>query len=160
MALLPTFETRTQGLNAHYFQQQNIGEQENPGIELYATATIDEQWRLHFNYTWLDRNNITNPDIKPLDTIKHKVFGSVEYEPFQYLRLLASAEYNSDRFSDTLGVRVADEFVVANLKATFPVHDNFSAEFGVNNVTDENFAYQEGFPEQGRNYFANLNLRY
>ncbi len=149
-----------QGLNPRCFQQQNIGEQENLGIELYTTVDINDAWRLHANYTWLDRNNITNPDIKPLDTVKHKMFASLEYQPFQYLRLLASAEYNSDRFSDTLGVRIADEFVMANLKATFPVNENFSAEFGVNNVTEENYAYQEGFPEQGRNYFANLNLRY
>lgn len=151
---------KSQGLNARCFQQQNIGEQENLGIELFATANLNEQWRLHANYTWLDRNNITNPDIMPLDTIKHKVFASVEYQPLQYLRLLASAEYNSPRFSDTIGARVAGEFVVTNLKATFPLRNDFNAEFGVNNVTDENYAYQEGFPEQGRNYFANLNLRY
>ncbi|MBE0437793.1 MAG: hypothetical protein IBX56_18565 [Methylomicrobium sp.] len=41
------------------------------------------------------------------------MFASVEYQPIQFLRLLASAEYNSDRFSDALGVRIADEFVIA-----------------------------------------------
>jgi iron complex outermembrane receptor protein len=146
------------------FQLQNIGEQENLGIELYATAEINEQWRMHFNYTWLDRNNITNPEIKPLDTIRHKVFAYVEYQPFRYLRLLASAEYNSERFSNTPGTRIASEivpdFVIGNLKATLPVHENLSAEFGVNNVADQNYAYMAGFPEPGRNYFANLTMRY
>lgn len=146
------------------FQLQNIGEQENLGIELYATAEINERWRLHFNYTWLDRNNITFPDIKPLDTIKHKVFAYIEYQPFRYLRLLASAEYNAKRFSNTPGTQTAyetvPEFVIANLKASFPLQQNFSAEFGVNNVADQDYAYATGFPEPGRNYFANLNLRY
>ncbi|WP_036242925.1 TonB-dependent receptor plug domain-containing protein [Methylobacter luteus] len=146
------------------FQLQNIGEQENLGIELYATAEINEQWRMHFNYTWLDRNNITNPEIKPLDTIRHKVFAYVEYQPFRYLRLLASAEYNSERFSNTPGTRIASEivpdFVIGTLKATLPVHENLSAEFGVNNVADQNYAYMAGFPEPGRNYFANLTMRY
>jgi iron complex outermembrane receptor protein len=50
--------------------------------------------------------------------------------------------------------------VVGNLKATFIATEQLSAEFGVNNVADQNYAYEEGFPEPGRNYFANLNLSY
>jgi iron complex outermembrane receptor protein len=141
-------------------QLQNIGRQENLGIELFATAQINEQWRAHANYTWLDRNNISSPGIYPLDTPKHKVFTYLEYQPLQYLRLLASAEYNDKRYSNTTGTRVARDFVVGNLKATFIAHKQLNAEFGVNNVADINFAYEEGFPEPGRNYFANLNLSY
>lgn len=142
------------------FQLQNIGQQENLGTEIFATAQINEQWRAHFNYTWLDRHNITNPQFKPLDTPKHKVFTYLEYQPIQYLRLLASAEYNDKRYSNTTGTRVANDFVIGNLKATFLVHKNLNAEFGVNNVADQNYAYEEGFFEPGRNYFANINLSY
>lgn len=142
------------------FQLQNIGQQENLGTEIFATAQINDQWRAHFNYTWLDRNNITNPQFKPLDTPKHKVFTYLEYRPIQYLRLLAGAEYNDKRYSNTTGTRVANDFVVGNLKATFIVHKNLNAEFGVNNVADQNYAYEEGFFEPGRNYFANINLSY
>ncbi|MDD1620826.1 MAG: TonB-dependent receptor, partial [Methylococcaceae bacterium] len=141
-------------------QMQNIGQQENLGIELFATAQINDQWRAHANYTWLDRNNISSPGIYPLDTPKHKVFTYLEYQPIQYLRLLASAEYNDKRYSNTTGTRVAKDFVIGNLKATFIAHKQLNAEFGVNNVADQNFAYEEGFPEPGRNYFANLNLSY
>lgn len=142
------------------FQLQNIGRQENLGTEVFATAQIDEQWRAHFNYTWLDRHNITNPQFKPLDTPKHKVFAYLEYQPIQYLRLLASAEYNAKRYSNTTGTRVAKDFVVGNLKATFIANKNLNAEFGVNNVADQLYAYEEGFFEPGRNYFANINLSY
>lgn len=141
-------------------QLQNIGQQENLGIELFATAQINDQWRAHANYTWLDRNNITNPDIFPTDTPRHKIFTYLEYQPVQYLRLLASAEYNGKRYSNTTGTRIAEDFVVGNLKATLIATEQLSAEFGVNNVADQNYAYEEGFPEPGRNYFANLNLSY
>lgn len=141
-------------------QLQNIGQQENLGVELFATAQINDQWRAHANYTWLDRNNITNPDIFPTDTPRHKIFTYLEYQPLQYLRLLASAEYNGKRYSNTTGTRIAEDFVVGNLKATFIATKQLSAEFGVNNVADQNYAYEEGFPEPGRNYFANLNLSY
>lgn len=142
------------------FQLQNIGDQENLGVELFTTAEINEQWRAHFNYTWLDRNNITNPQFLPLDTPKHKVFSYLEYQPSHYLRLLASAEYNDKRYSNTTGTRVAQDFVTGNLKATFLVHKNLNAEFGVNNLADQNYAYEEGFFEPGRNYFANINISY
>jgi len=142
------------------FQLQNIGKQENLGIEAFLTAQINDQWRAHFNYTWLDRHNIGNPQFLPLDTPKHKVFTYLEYQPIQYLRLLASAEYNAKRYSNTTGTRVAKDFVIGNLKATFIVHKNLNAEFGVNNVADQLYAYEEGFPEPGRNYFANINLSY
>lgn len=141
-------------------QMQNIGQQENLGIELFATAQINKQWRLHANYTWLDRNNISNPTIYPLDTPKHKVFAYVEYQPLQYLRLLASAEYNDKRYSNTTGTRIAQDFVVGNLKATVIANEQLNAKIGVNNIADQNYAYEEGFPEPGRNYFANLNLSY
>ncbi|MDD1621101.1 MAG: TonB-dependent receptor [Methylococcaceae bacterium] len=141
-------------------QLQNIGSQENLGIELFATAQITDQWRAHANYTWLDRNNISRPDIYPLDTPKHKIFTYLEYQPLQYLRLLASAEYNDKRYSNSTGTRVAKDFLIGNLKATFIATKQINAEFGVNNVADQNFAYEEGFPEPGRNYFANLNLSY
>ncbi|QPK64675.1 TonB-dependent receptor [Methylomonas sp. LL1] len=141
-------------------QLQNIGQQENLGLELFATAQINDQWRAHANYTWLDRNNISNPGIYPLDTPKHKIFTYLEYQPVQYLRLLASTEYNDKRYSNTTGTRVAKNFLIGNLKATFIANKQLNAEFGVNNVADQNFAYEEGFPEPGRNYFANLNLSY
>ncbi|MEF3075628.1 TonB-dependent receptor [Methylobacter sp. Wu1] len=141
-------------------QLQNIGQQENLGVELFATAQINDQWRAHANYTWLDRNNISNPGIYPTDTPRHKIFTYLEYQPLQYLRLLASAEYNGKRYSNTTGTRIAEDFVVGNLKATFIATEQLSAEFGVNNVADQNYAYEEGFPEPGRNYFANLNLSY
>lgn len=141
-------------------QLQNIGQQENLGVELFATAQINDQWRAHANYTWLDRNNISNPGIYPTDTPRHKIFTYLEYQPMQYLRLLASAEYNGKRYSNTTGTRIAEDFVVGNLKATFIATEQLSAEFGVNNVADQNYAYEEGFPEPGRNYFANLNLSY
>ncbi|MDD2760572.1 MAG: TonB-dependent receptor [Methylomonas sp.] len=141
-------------------QLQNIGEQENLGIELFASAQLGDQWRAHVNYTWLDRNNLSSPGIYPLDTPKHKVFTYLEYQPIQYLRLLASAEYNDKRYSNTTGTRVAKDFLIGNLKATFIATKQINAEFGVNNVADVNYAYEEGFPEPGRNYFANLNLSY
>ncbi len=149
-----------QGRNANCFQQQNIGQQENLGIELTSTLQFNDQWRFHANYTWLDRNNISNPQIMPMDTPKHKILTYLEYQPLAYLRLLASAEYNDRRYSNSTGTRVAQDFVTGNLKATFIANKQINAEFGVNNVADQNYAYEEGFYEQGRNYFANLNLRY
>jgi len=33
-------------------------------------------------------------------------------------------------------------------------------EAGVNNLLDRNYAYSEGYYEEGRNFFANMNYRF
>lgn len=142
------------------FQLQNIGKAEHLGYEAFATYTLDDTLKLHANYTFLDRNNRTNPNIRPLDTPKHKVFAYLEYTPWQYTRFIASTEYNSSRFSSSDGRRQADAFLIGNLKAVWLVRKDLDAEFGVNNVSDENYAYEEGFPEPGRTYFMNANFRF
>lgn len=142
------------------FQLQNIGKAEHLGYEAFATYTLDDTLKLHANYTFLDRNNRTNPNIRPLDTPKHKVFAYLEYTPWQYTRFIASTEYNSSRFSSSDGRRQADAFLIGNLKAVWLVRKDLDAEFGVNNVSDENYVYEEGFPEPGRTYFMNANFRF
>ncbi|WP_348757237.1 TonB-dependent receptor plug domain-containing protein [Candidatus Methylocalor cossyra] len=142
------------------FQLQNIGKAEYLGSELYATYTLDDQWKFHTNYTYLERHNRTHPNLRPLDTPRHKVFAYLEYGPWPYARFIASAEYNSSRFSSSDGRRRADAFLIGNLKAVWQMRQDLEAELGVNNVSDENYAYEEGFPEPGRNFFANANFRF
>jgi iron complex outermembrane receptor protein len=137
-------------------QLQNVGGQVNRGVEALLGATFNDQWRVHANYTYLNRENQSVPEILPIDVPKHKLFGYVEYSPFSVLDLIATGEYNSSRFSSTFGDRVADNFTVFNLKASWRPLEHVEADLGVNNLADNEYAYEEGFPEPGRTYFLNL----
>lgn len=141
-------------------QLQNIGKQENRGIELYTDLWLTEQLRWHADWTFLDRKNKSAPDVRLLDTPRHKLFSYIEYQVLPWLSLLGSIEYQSGRFSDTLGERQTNSFVVGNLHAGIKLPAGFETRLGVHNVGDTNFAYQEGFPEPGRTYYANLRFNF
>jgi iron complex outermembrane receptor protein len=141
-------------------QLQNIGRQVNSGVELSATATLGSQIELHTSYTYLDRDNKTSPAVLPLDTPMHKVFAYLQYEPSENVQLVLSSQYESERFSATNGSRMTDSFTTADFKAVWQPLDNLQAELGARNLTDELYAFEEGYPEAGRTWFVNLNVTF
>lgn len=140
-------------------QVQNVGKAEYYGAELSAGYAIASQLRIDANYTYLKRNNLSSPKIFLTDVPQNKVFGSVQYSPLSKLYILASEEYNSKRFSTSYGT-VSGAFYLSNVKAHLTLVKGFSIEGGVNNLFDRNYTLVEGFPEEGRNYFANVIFSY
>lgn len=141
-------------------QAQNIEEQDNKGIELFLDVSLTSQLDLHLDYTWLDRENKTRPEVLPTDTPEHKAFAYLVYNPLPLLDLIVSVVYEGSRVSESTGERPVDSFTVANLKASWELRNGWIAELGANNVLDEDYAYDEGYPEPGRNYFVNLQYRF
>ena len=76
------------------------------------------------------------------------------------MSLLGSVEYNGDRYSSSDAVRVANSYTLVNAKAIYEMSHGFSIEGGVNNLTDENYALEEGFPLEGRSFFVNVSYKY
>jgi iron complex outermembrane recepter protein len=141
-------------------QLQNLGETTMQGFEGQLTVSIAEVWEYHFNYSYLDRDNNASPNIKPLDTPQHSAFTYLSYRPADNWHLTASARYNSERYSSTEGDRVAKGFVVSQVKAAWQLSPHWQAEFGVANLADRLYAYEEGFYESGRSYFVNVRWKY
>lgn len=141
-------------------QLQNIGEQENKGVEANISLAMGEHWEYHFNYTYLDRDNKSAPDIHPLDTPRNSLFNYLNYKPNTDWSFLASAEYSDKRYSATDASRIADDFIIGNLKASWTPNTHLTVEASVNNITDELYAYDEGFYEAGRNYLLTTRYKY
>ena len=141
--------------NTALSQVQNVGKAEYYGAEAGIGYQLISQIRIDANYTHIIRNNLSSPQIYLTDVPKNKVFASVEYRPFAKLYILASEEYNSKRYSTSYGT-VAGDFYLTNAKVQLGLTKGFSIEGGVNNLFDRNYQLVEGFPEAGRNYFANL----
>jgi iron complex outermembrane recepter protein len=76
------------------------------------------------------------------------------------LDIIASIVYEGSRVSESTGARPVDSFTVANLKGSWEFRSGWIAELGANNVLDEDYAYDEGYPEPGRNFFVNLHYRF
>lgn len=140
-------------------QLQNAGTSNIRGAELGLEYPVLNALNIGANYTLLRRRNITRPDVYLTDVPEHKLFGFVQYRLSDRLSVQANAEHNSERYSTSYGT-IAGAFTVFNARAAAKIWRGVSADIGVNNIADRNYALAEGYPEAGRNYFLNLIVTY
>jgi iron complex outermembrane receptor protein len=133
-------------------QQQNTGNSEFLGADISVKYIILKNLNFNANYTYIQRNNISNPEIKFTDVPNHKIFAYLDYFPVKNLEFVFSTEYNSQRFSTSYG-NVSSEFMVYNTQISYSFSKYFKAETGINNIFDKNYTISEGYPEEGRNYY-------
>ncbi len=136
-------------------QLLNSGEAVFKGVELSIDTRISKLVNAGANYTYIEQNNETNPELKFTNVPNHKVFAFLQINPFRQSYININAEYNSDRYSTSYGVK-AGEYLLFNVKSYVHVWKYFSIEGGLNNIFDKNYSLSEGYPEEGRNYFVNV----
>ncbi|MGB8491966.1 MAG: TonB-dependent receptor [Bacteroidales bacterium] len=137
-------------------QMRNTGEAVFKGIDLsfiYNPVTV---LNLYAAYSYIQRKNISNPDILFTDVPDHKLFASVEYTIIKKLMVNLSGEFDSGRNNASDGTRVLAGYFVLNTQASWNFANGFTAEIGINNVFDKNHTIQEGYPEEGRNFYTAL----
>lgn len=141
------------------FQLQNAGKARFYGAEAGFDYQLIPALKIGSNYTYLKRKNITNPAILFTNVPENKFFAYAEFSFLKCAELLASVEHNSRRYSTSYGT-TAGAYTLVNAKASIKLYTFISAEAGVNNIFDVNYALVEGFPEAGRTFFINLEFRY
>jgi iron complex outermembrane receptor protein len=141
------------------FQLQNAGKARFYGAEVGFDYQLIPALTLGSNYTHLKRENITNPAILFTNVPENKFFAYADVRFLKRAELLASVEHNSSRYSTSYGTTAA-AYTLVNTKASVQLYTLISAEAGVTNVFDANYALVEGFPEAGRTFFVNLVFRY
>ncbi len=134
-------------------QLQNVGHVQRYGYELEANAALTESLEAGMNYTFMYNKNRTS-DLVITDLPKHKFFAYGTYSPIKQLKLFASLEYDTRRYSSSDGVDEAGEFVVINTKASYEAIKDLVLEAGINNLLDRDYELTEGYPEAGRTYFV------
>ncbi|MBB1074943.1 TonB-dependent receptor [Rhodoferax sp. 4810] len=139
-------------------QMQNVGKVRASGIELGLSSRVASWFELGGNYTLTRLSNISDPTTKLTDIPRHKLTAHALFHPNDVVDLIAFAEYNSSRWvSNTQEI---SGFTTLNLKAAYRATKSVTAEIGVNNVTDKNYALANGFPSPGRMVFANASYQF
>lgn len=142
--------------NSSVYQFQNAGKATFYGFDFNSQYAIYKFLSLGLQYNYIQRKNLTNPDLLFIDVPDHKVNLFLSYEnPGKYLVFLNSV-YNSQRLSTSTGDYVADPFFILNLKASVNFLKYFSLEGGVHNIFDTNYSYSEGYPSEGRSFLFTL----
>ncbi len=141
-------------------QMQNIGEVRINGIDTGVHASF-ERWQLGLTYSYLDRENLSDPTVELIDTPKHKVVGDLTWKISDPWSVTASAEASSSRYSSSDGLQQTSGFGIANLKSGYRLFDQtLLIEAGVRNLLDRLYEYSEGFPEPGRTWFVQINQQF
>lgn len=141
------------------FQLQNVGKSQNLGTELGFTYKPYHAIEFGTNYTYLDRKNISQPNVKLIDTPRHSLFSWADIRPVEWLSIIPSAEYNSSRWSLTTGQGVG-AYALLNLKFAIRLPGQTTLSFGANNLLDRNYSITEGYYLAGRTLFANLQIKF
>ena len=139
------------------YQFQNTGQAEFYGGDASLNVPVSAAFQAGVQYSYIHRQNLSNPDLKFIDVPDHKVLLYAQARVLRKVGLIGSAEYDSDRYSTSYGTQ-AGGFLVVNAKGSVRLQRYVSLEGGVNNLFDRNYALAEGFPEPGRNFFVNLVL--
>ena len=135
-------------------QMQNTGESVFKGIDLSFVYKPVSVLNIYAAYSYIQRKNISNPDILFTDVPNNKLFASAEYGIAKKMFLTLSGEYDSERNNASDGTRVSPGFFVMNVQASYHFKQFITAEAGMNNIFDRNYTIQEGYPEAGRNFYA------
>lgn len=141
------------------WQMQNTGEAQFYGFDFAFNFQLSQHILLTTNYTYIERENITNPDLKFTDVPMHQIFGYIDCNPVENLNFVLSTNYNSERFSTTYGTK-ALAFTVFNLQASYIFARKIKLETGINNIFDKNYELVEGYPEAGRNFYATIAFQF
>ncbi len=137
-------------------QMQNTGESEFYGTDLKLDYAPIDFLKLYAAYSYIHRENLSNPELLFTDVPDHKIFASAEYTFFKKLMLNIYGEYNSERINSTNGLRISPDYYLLNAKSSYIFTKYLKAEIGIGNIFDENYTIQEGYPEMGRNIWVSL----
>lgn len=140
-------------------QNQNVGEVETRGFEIGADYAPAAFATFGGAYTYIDRENLTNPLVQPTDVPRHNLQLHAELRPTGCISLVPSLNYASERVFNTNGATIPC-YTVTNFKVVARLPHDVTLEAGVRNVFDKNYAISEGYPEPGRSWFVNASVSF
>ena len=137
--------------NTSLYQMQNTGRAVFYGLETDISYMPIASLRMGLQYTYLERKNLSHPDILFIDVPHHRIFGYFKFsKPGFYI--LFDSGFNSERPSTSDGLYVAKGFFLSNIRASINLMKAFAVEAGIENIFDTDYCYYEGYPEEGRNF--------
>jgi iron complex outermembrane receptor protein len=147
-------------------QSRNLAHGDYYGGEISLEAKLGSTLSLGANYTYTHRklNDPSNAAFRPLDVPTHKAFLYADWAPVERLHVIPSLDIASDRWTVTDIAPIVyyrtGNYVNAGLRIDYRLIKNVDVGVGARNLFDANYRLVDGYPEQGRSFFASLRARY
>jgi iron complex outermembrane recepter protein len=136
-------------------QMRNVGNARCAGFELGFDATPMRALAMGVSYAYVDRRNLDAPSIKQIGTPRNAFTSYLDVSPIRRCDLRGSVTAYGQRYATSTGLTLAS-FATLELQGAVELDRGTTLEAGVANLLDAEYQLDEGFPEPGRTYFANL----
>jgi iron complex outermembrane recepter protein len=149
-------------LQANLTQLRNIGRASHQGFELDARTQIVARVDLGANYTYLKRENLSDPLTPLVNAPRHKGRVSMTGTMAPFLRLVAGVEFEAGRRTQNEGGTYLDapSFATASLKGVATIGRRLDVELAVINTFDKYYWVADGYPEAGRTVLTTVRCRF
>ncbi len=141
-------------------QEQNSGTEKYKGLETTIEYRIDAL-STGINYTYLDIEKDGDEVVEGVP--EHQAYLFAYYSPISQVILGGNLSYKRGLVEETAknGVyQKIDPIVVTNLSARYVYSRSLDFTIGIENLTDEDYAYDLGYPEPGREYYASFTYNF
>lgn len=144
-------------------ENENAGLERRYGYEIELSRDLLANLKAGVNYSHLVREVLEGNTV-PTDTPNEKLFAFAEWHPVPKLTIVPSVDIEGKRWlqsavNNTIYYRGAS-FTLFNAKAAYEFFPGATLELGSTNISDRNYVVEDGYHAPGRQYFANLRVKY
>jgi len=144
-------------------QSQNFDKETHKGLELSLNSYWSDSVEGVFSYTYIDAkiDKSRNSNAKyTTDTPEHSFYAGIKYSPISSVDIIPSIRYESERYTAVDGSGESTSYTVADLKVAYRPIKNLEISAGIKNIFDDYYYYNDWYPQEGRNYYANVRYKF
>ncbi|MDP3174891.1 MAG: TonB-dependent receptor [Phenylobacterium sp.] len=140
----------------------NVQKTQAQGVELEGSAKIGERLSLKANYTWTEALNDSGANRGKQLTRRpeHMGFAQATYDWPIGLSTAIAARYAGRTFNNDANTIAVSDYVVVDLRATYPIREGLEVYGRVENLFDEDYQTILNFGTPDRGAFVGLRARF
>jgi len=149
-------------VQGNYSQMQNIGKVKHSGVELSFYLKPVSWAEAGIFYTYLHRENVSNPELQLRGIPKNRLTGYARITPFTQCYLMVSVESQTGIWQqDTSSAAVfLGGYTTANLTVGYKPTSAIVVDGGFTNILDRNYQNVIYYPSPGRTWFVNARYKF
>ena len=142
------------------FQEKNTGDENFRGFETTLKYEKDA-FAISANYTYTKIEK-DDDSVIVTDVPKHQAYFYASYTPVSYLTFSGNISYKKDFVLENAKAKYINmpNATVAGVNVDYRYSKALSFAVGVENLTDENYELDLGYPEPGREYYAKFTYNF
>jgi len=142
-----------------WWRPQNISAASTKGLECAVEYTINEQFQVSANYTYLaSENKATHSWL--IYRPRHVYKAQLVYHPCKRIDLGIEGLHKTKRFADEANTVALKDFTVVNLNAAYHISGALQVLFQVKNVFDRQYQEEKDYSLPGRAFYGGFRLTF